>query len=67
MNRVVAQGDQRPMADDRRRAMDDLNAILASRERLYAQADLVLDTSGRTLDESMAELSTLLGDAAAYI
>ena len=60
MARVVAQGDQRPMADDRNRAMDDLRAILASREPLYAQADLVLDTSGRSLDESLGELTAML-------
>jgi len=60
MGRVVAQGDQRPMAADNRRAMGDLRAILASREPLYAQADLVLDTSGRTLDETLAALTALL-------
>ncbi len=61
MRRVVAQGDQRPMADDQRRAMDDLRAILASREPLYRQADLVLDSSGRTLEEGLAELMGMLG------
>ena len=60
MDRVVAQGDRRPMAHDRRHAMDDLRAILASREKLYAQADLVLDTSGRSLDESLSDLVALL-------
>ncbi len=63
MRRVVAQGDQRPMADDQRRAMDDLRAILASREPLYGQADLVLDSSGRTLDECLAELTAMLTPA----
>lgn len=60
MARVMAQGDQRPMQDDRKRAMDDLRAILTSREPLYAQANLVLDTSGRTLEESLAALCALL-------
>ena len=60
MGRVVAQGDQRPMEADRARAMDDLKAILQSRERLYAQADLVLETTGRTAEESLAELIALL-------
>ena len=63
MRRVVAQGDARPMAGDQRRAMDDLRAILASREPLYRQADLVLDTSGRMLDESLLELTGLLDEA----
>ncbi len=60
MGRVVAQGDQRPMADDRARAMDDLRAILQSREKLYAQADLVLDTTGRTMEASLSDLVALL-------
>jgi XRE family aerobic/anaerobic benzoate catabolism transcriptional regulator len=59
MRRVVAQGDQRPMAEDQRRAMDDLRAILASREKLYNQADLVLDSTGRTLRACLAELAEL--------
>ncbi len=63
MSRVVAQGDQRPMAEDRTHAMDDLRAILASRGPLYAKADLVLDTSGRTLDESLAQLVAMLAPA----
>ena len=60
MRRVIAQGDHRPMAADQGRAMDDLRAILASREPLYRQADMVLDTAGRTLDQSLAELITSL-------
>jgi len=59
MQRVIAQGDLRPM-QDRRAAMADLRAILASREPLYAQADLVLDTSGRELERSFAELQRLV-------
>ncbi len=55
MARVVAQGDLRPMADTRE-AMADLRAILASREALYAQADLVLDNSARTVADSAREL-----------
>jgi len=59
MQRVVDQGDLRPMRDNRQ-AMDDLRAILASREQLYAKADLVLDTSGRTPAESFQDLLALL-------
>ncbi len=59
MQRVVDQGDLRPMHDNRQ-AMDDLRAILASREQLYAKADLVLDTAGRSAAQSFAELLTLL-------
>ncbi|MBS0558948.1 MAG: helix-turn-helix transcriptional regulator [Proteobacteria bacterium] len=60
MQRVVDQGDLRPMQDNRQ-AMDDLRAILASREALYAKADLTLDTAGRTPEESFAELVRILG------
>jgi XRE family aerobic/anaerobic benzoate catabolism transcriptional regulator len=59
MRRVIAQGDTRPMRDSRR-AMDDLRAILASREPLYAKADAVLDTTGRTPEESLGALLALL-------
>jgi XRE family aerobic/anaerobic benzoate catabolism transcriptional regulator len=37
-------------------AMDELKAILTSRESLYARAEAELDTSGRTIEESLAEL-----------
>jgi XRE family aerobic/anaerobic benzoate catabolism transcriptional regulator len=64
MRRVLAQGDLRPMRDNRR-AMDDLRAILASREALYAKADVSLDTTGLTPEESLAKLLPLLPPAAA--
>ncbi len=62
MSRVIAQGDLRPMADSAR-AMDDLLAILKSREPLYATADVILDTSGKTVDASVEELAQLVGRA----
>jgi XRE family transcriptional regulator, aerobic/anaerobic benzoate catabolism transcriptional regulator len=46
MQRVMAQGDLRPMAGNRT-AMNDLKAILAARESEYARADLRLDTSAQ--------------------
>jgi XRE family aerobic/anaerobic benzoate catabolism transcriptional regulator len=55
MARVAAQGDYRPMAGNRE-AMDDLRRILAGRERLYAQADVTIDTAGKTVEQSLAEL-----------
>jgi XRE family aerobic/anaerobic benzoate catabolism transcriptional regulator len=55
MQRVVAQGDLRPMAGNRE-AMEDLRRILADRRAFYGRADLQVDTSGRTLDESFAAL-----------
>jgi XRE family aerobic/anaerobic benzoate catabolism transcriptional regulator len=59
MDRVREQGDTRPMAGYPA-AMDSLKSILASREKLYAQSDAAIDTSGRTVDESLADLLQLI-------
>ncbi|NDY91369.1 helix-turn-helix transcriptional regulator [Ideonella livida] len=59
MTRVVAQGDLRPMAGNQE-AMDDLKRILVERTPFYAKADLALDTHGKTLEQSFAELRHLL-------
>lgn len=48
-NRVVRQGDRRPMADHPQ-AMADLRSLLAAREPLYAQAAHVVDTSQVMVD-----------------
>ena len=58
MARVIAQGDMRPMSSNPR-AMDDLLSILQSREPLYARAEASLDTTGRTPEQSLAELAQL--------
>ena len=55
MARVLAQGDVRPMAGNSE-AMEDLKRILAARESLYRRADAVVDTSGRTIEQSVATL-----------
>jgi XRE family aerobic/anaerobic benzoate catabolism transcriptional regulator len=55
MSRVIAQGDLRPMAGNTR-SMDDLVQILTSREPLYAKADITLDTTDRTPEQSIADL-----------
>ncbi|HXT06001.1 MAG TPA: helix-turn-helix transcriptional regulator [Roseiarcus sp.] len=55
MQRVRAQGDERPMAGNPK-AMEELNALLAGREALYASAAATVDTSGRTLAASTADL-----------
>lgn len=49
MNRVVAQGDTRPMAASRE-AMEDLKGILAGRAPFYSKAQLQIDTSAQPLD-----------------
>lgn len=56
MQRVMAQGDMRPMADNRE-SMEDLQRILEAREPLYRKADLVIDTSGQSLEASLKLLS----------
>jgi len=62
MQRVVAQGDTRPMAGNRE-AMDDLKRILAGRAAFYRKADLTFDTSGRSLDDCYRDLSAALSGA----
>jgi XRE family transcriptional regulator, aerobic/anaerobic benzoate catabolism transcriptional regulator len=59
MARVVAQGDLRVMGGSNQ-AMDDLRRILEARDPLYRKADLYLDTSGHSVDESLAELKAAL-------
>ena len=61
MARVRAQGDLRPMADDRA-AMQELRAILRSREPLYARARAVLDTAGTVPEAAAADLARLIGE-----
>ncbi len=52
MNRVIAQGDLRPMAGNvgNSEAMDDLKRILAGRAAFYSKADIAFDTSGKSPD-----------------
>jgi XRE family aerobic/anaerobic benzoate catabolism transcriptional regulator len=55
MNRVLAQGDTRPMAGIRQ-AMDDLRLILVERSPFYAKADITCDTSGQSVTDSFRRL-----------
>jgi len=55
MNRVLDQGDLRPMADGPQ-AMDDLKAILESRTALYAKANAIVSTSGKSETEALSAL-----------
>ncbi|MBI3524363.1 MAG: helix-turn-helix transcriptional regulator [Betaproteobacteria bacterium] len=59
MARVIAQGDTRPMGGNQE-AMQDLQRILAGRTALYSEADAVLDTTGKTVEQSLAELLELI-------
>lgn len=56
MNRVVRQGDTRPM-EGNSAAMDDLRRILSEREVFYRSADYAIYTTGRTPEECLEELA----------
>jgi XRE family aerobic/anaerobic benzoate catabolism transcriptional regulator len=55
MQRVVAQGDLRPMSGNQE-AMDDLKRILVGRTPFYGRADLQVETSGRSLPQTFEAL-----------
>jgi XRE family aerobic/anaerobic benzoate catabolism transcriptional regulator len=59
MQRVIDQGDLRPMARSRE-AMRELKDILKAREPFYRQAQLHLNTSGKSADQSFEELIQML-------
>ncbi|MGA8050059.1 MAG: helix-turn-helix transcriptional regulator [Burkholderiales bacterium] len=59
MSRVISQGDMRPFKG-RSAALDEIRRLLADRDRLYARADAVLDTSGKPIKQSLAQLRTLV-------
>ena len=56
-NRVVRQGDRRPMTNHPQ-AMSDLRSLLAAREPLYASAAYTVETTGRPVDEIVEEIAT---------
>jgi XRE family aerobic/anaerobic benzoate catabolism transcriptional regulator len=59
MSRVIAQGDLRPMSENKE-AMADLERILAARTPLYARADAVIDTAGCSVEASLSGLLAIL-------
>ncbi len=59
MGRVMAQGDLRPMQASRE-AMADLKRILENRRSLYGKAYAVVETSGKAIDDSAAELAAVV-------
>jgi len=64
MQRVVAQGDMRPMAGNPE-SMADLQRILAGREPLYRRADAQADTSGRDVESALQALIDVVPSDAA--
>lgn len=63
MSRVTAQGDTRPMAASTE-AMEDLRRILNGRSAFYSKADLSVDTSHQTLEQSFSNLRSVVRQAA---
>ncbi len=60
-NRVIQQGDARPMAKNPH-AFAELRALLAAREPQYANAHHVVDTSSRSVDEVVSLVGAAVGD-----
>ena len=62
MNRVIAQGDLRPMSGNtgNSEAMDDLKRILAGRAAFYSKADRWFDTSKKSADECFEALLAMV-------
>jgi XRE family transcriptional regulator, aerobic/anaerobic benzoate catabolism transcriptional regulator len=63
-NRVIQQGDQRPMAKNPH-AMSELRALLTARERLYGEAEHIIDTSRIDVGGAVDKLAHELGGFAA--
>jgi len=59
MARVIAQGDMRPFKE-RSAALKEIRQLLEDREKLYARADAVVDTSGKPARQSLADLRKAL-------
>ncbi|HET7364479.1 MAG TPA: helix-turn-helix transcriptional regulator [Burkholderiales bacterium] len=59
MTRVLAQGDIRPFKG-RSAALDEIRKLLADRERLYGRAGSVVDTSGKSVRQALAELKKVV-------
>ena len=61
MQRVIEQGDFRPMAGAKE-AMEDLRSILRSREDFYSKAAFQLNTSEQSLELTFKALKTLVNE-----
>ena len=66
MDRVLAQGDNRPMAGNGE-AMDDLRRILAGRSPFYAKADVAFETAGKSIEERFAALRDAVAGVAVAV
>ena len=58
-NRVVAQGDQRPMAENPH-AFAELRALMTAREKLYARAEHTVETAGRRVPQVVSAIAEVV-------
>jgi XRE family aerobic/anaerobic benzoate catabolism transcriptional regulator len=59
MSRVIAQGDMRPFKG-RAAALGEIKKLLTDRDALYARAAAAIDTSGKTVKQSLEQLRKAL-------
>jgi XRE family transcriptional regulator, aerobic/anaerobic benzoate catabolism transcriptional regulator len=59
MSRVMAQGDTRPFKG-RSAALDEIRKLLADRDRLYSRASIAVETSAKTVRQTLQELRKAL-------
>jgi XRE family transcriptional regulator, aerobic/anaerobic benzoate catabolism transcriptional regulator len=55
MSRVIAQGDMRPFKG-RSAALAEIRKLLQDRDKLYARAGVTIDTSGKSVKQSLDQL-----------
>ncbi len=59
MSRVIAQGDMRPFKG-RSAALGEIKKLLEDREKLYARADAAVETSGKSIRQSLEQVKRAL-------
>jgi XRE family aerobic/anaerobic benzoate catabolism transcriptional regulator len=59
MSRVIAQGDMRPFKG-RSAALGEIKKLLEDRDKLYARAAVTIDTSGKSVKQSLDQLKRAL-------
>ena len=59
MSRVIAQGDMRPFRG-RSAALGEIKKLLEDREKLYARADAAVETSGKSIRQSLEQVKRAL-------
>jgi len=65
-NRVIEQGDERPMAANPH-AFSELKTLLSAREMLYASSNFVVDTADKSIDQVVNLVSAAVREQAAQI